>query len=881
MSRIRNLFKKKKKLDNKGEAMILMIVAIGIIMFLGLSLLYATATAFMIRNNERHSEETFNSADTGMDLLKNRLTEVESKAAENGYSQVLNLYSESKYDQVNFKKSFLEGLLHVDVDPTGQIKVNETADTSSKRLFTGTSGKISGYNRDAISYLFKGTTTGADGDTYELNENQTGDGGVVVQASDSSYIILKDLSLKYTRHDGYVTKVTTDIKLKIPQITASMPSQGFEHLILSGFSCVADKGLYLYRRGTPDGSGTSGSIDGSIYAGSVHTRDNALTVTEGHRVVIGRTKVTYEDENGNLYFEKDPVTGKIKTTDGKVTIDPTDYELGQGRDYKSGGGIYVGKDGELWAQDIVLKHYADLTSSDGSTIMVADDLEFNEGGSAKIKGDYIGFGNGSNSDDSSSIVFNDSVGKATIDFSDTNSLMLAGRSFILPKMDTENEIGMGSSITARGEQKAYLIPSGEGGILGEIKNPQTVSKDEVESNKEKVISLVNTALDKNETVYGMATPLKKYYPTVKVLTYPIGDKYKQYYFFSFTSVADANAYFKDFFNASSENSAQIQSYINQYAEINGLKSGIARTAGTGLTTDNGDISITEAISDPTEMENACAKYKKQYENLSETLNKNSSGDSTPFFSMIDVEKLHMTCGYKKSNDIVPVAWWTDHQNLYPVDSADLQHNGDNEGGSNILVVVDKLYSRPNAGGYAMFTYQYDEINKKTNLYKIVCDKITTKPVVGDYVVYNSSDGVQLKIYSSEGSLTTDELQNVICVAKPENVRIIGNNEVGGQAAGYVAWTDDSGSVSLPTNNDLNFVVVDGNATVASAGFHGLIMCSGTIEVPGAKISLDGDSGAKALSKTHIWTGNTGSSKKSSSEDWTLGKMVVYENWKKN
>ena len=47
--------------------------------------------------------------------------------------------------------------------------------------------------------------------------------------------------------------------------------------------------------------------------------------------------------------------------------------------------------------------------------------------------------------------------------------------------------------------------------------------------------------------------------------------------------------------------------------------------------------------------------------------------------------------------------------------------------------------------------------------------------IGDYVVYNSSDGVQLKIYSGEGSLTTDELQNVICVAKPGNVSIIGNN----------------------------------------------------------------------------------------------------------
>ena len=80
---------------------------------------------------------------------------------------------------------------------------------------------------------------------------------------------------------------------------------------------------------------------------------------------------------------------------------------------------------------------------------------------------------------------------------------------------------------------------------------------------------------------------------------------------------------------------------------------------------------------------------------------------------------------------------------------------------------------------------------------------------------------------------------------------------------------------------MNFAIVDGNAIVSDSGFDGLIMCSGDIIVQGGSINLDDDTGAKALSKTHIWTGNTGSSKQSSSEDWTLGKMVVYENWKKN
>ena len=75
--------------------------------------------------------------------------------------------------------------------------------------------------------------------------------------------------------------------------------------------------------------------------------------------------------------------------------------------------------------------------------------------------------------------------------------------------------------------------------------------------------------------------------------------------------------------------------------------------------------------------------------------------------------------------------------------------------------------------------------------------------------------------------------------------------------------------------------MDGNASIAKSNFNGLIMCSGNLESDGGTISLNNDAGAKALAKSHIWRGNTGGVKKSSSEDWTLGKMVVYENWKKN
>lgn len=871
MSRIRDFFKKRKKLGNKGEAMILMIVAIGIIMFLGMSLLYAASTAYMIRNTERKSEDTFNSADTGMDLLKNRLTEVESKAAEKGYATTLNLYADSQSDQVNFKNSFLEGLLDVDVYNDGTTKVNTTADTTAKRLFKGTSGKISSYDTDAIAYLFKGMTTGSKGDTYELNCS-----GNAVMSSDFDSVTLKDISLKYTRHDGYVTKVTTDIKLKVPQITASSPSEGFEHLILSGFSCVVDRNLILYKTGETGSSAPSGAIQGSIYAGSVSVRDNPLEVTAGHKVIIGRTRETSEDEAGNVIVNTDD----SKRTDGQLNV----TVAGDSVDTSSSG-IDVKEDGELWTQDINLIKNVSVNSEAGSSIMVADDLNFEDGGSATINGNYIGFGNGDTSEKSSSIVFNDPKRKAKLDLSGAQSLMLAGYSFILPGKAVGNEIGMGSSITAKGEQTAYLIPAGDGGILESgMTNPQKVDKNHAEEQKQKVINLLNEKM--SSRVNGMAKPLSEYQPQVKVLSYPVSgeNSYIQYYFFSFNSTAMANAYFKDYFNS---NVNDIQSYISQYADIKGLKESVSKTAGTGLTTDKGDISITDAVRDNTEMNNAARKYQKQYKNLSETLDKDKSGDSTPFYSMIDVKKLHETCGNTRSNRLIPIAWWINNHDISAVYSEDQQDDKDIGNFSNNLVVEDKLFNR--RGDYVFPTYQYDSSTNTAALYELNLKKngtdLKTSPDSSDtgcYAVIQGSEDVILKEYNGNGSLTTEELQNIIGITQSGNLQTYKKDpDSYGKAAGYIAWTNPSETVEINGDTQINFLIVDGNASIAKSNFNGLIMCSGNLESDGGTISLNNDAGAKALAKSHIWRGNTGGVKKSSSEDWTLGKMVVYENWKKN
>lgn len=876
MSRIKGFFKKKNKLDNRGEAMILMIVAIGIIMFLGMSLLYATATAFMIRNTERHSEETFNSADTGMDLLKNRLTEVESKAAEQGYAKVLNLYSNSSAsDESTFRSSFIDGLTHVCVSSTGEISVKDTISGGDEALFFGSSSAISGYNEKAIKNLFKGKS--ADGDTYDLKCS-----GAAKLADDQKSVTLKGISLTYKRHDGYVTSVTTDIKLKVPNVTVSSPSRGFEKNILNDYSCVADQGIYLYNKTDTGKNPDTGSFEGSVYTGSLHVKSKGMTIPAGKKVIIGRTRNVDRDKNGNVTKFRDD------RTDGQLTVD---YPEGSS---DNGGGITLLSNAELWTQDINLTHDSPLESQSNSSIYVADDLNFKDGGSAQIAGNYYGFGNGTSPSNSSSIVFNTTKlktvnGSKTIasilDFSQAQSVMLAGRSFIMEDDSKDNSanIGMGSSITAKSEQRAYLIPAGsDDTILGSgIQNPQKVT--DVSKTTKDIETLVLNNKDKK--VFNMDKPLKSYWtdgkPKVKTLSYPIkeGDKitgYLQYYFFDFDSIAEANAYFKDYFNT---NISEINQYINQYADIKELKSSVFRTAGTGISKENGSdsLNVTDAVSgdELSSMNSQADKYQREYDNLSDTLDEKSAGEKTPFYSMIDIDNLHATCQKQENNRLVPVAWWTDHQNLEPVDSED---NIRDINGTNVLVVVNKLYYERSKSDknhkFVMFIYENGTVYKLT--LKNSGDTLVTTPAVGDNVLI--VNGKDYKVEQYTGSMTSEERSNIVAVVETKEAKTPAD-----KGAGYVAWGDfnDENYTQVSVGDtQLNFLVVDGNVTIKSE-FHGIIMCSGLLEIRGAKVYLQDNRGSKILARTHIWSANSGGSKSASSEDWTLGKMVVYENWKKN
>lgn len=890
MDRIKRLKRRISESDNRGDALILVIVAMFLIMFLGLSLLFATYTAYMIRHTERKSETTFTSADTGMDLIRNGLTDAESKAAETGYSKLLNLYSQSSNDIV-FKKQFVTGLKEIGVDSTnGSIDKFDAANPGNMVALFPSSGAsddtVTKYSVKAVETFLKTASAGT-GDKFDfsalkgttrVHSTDTDPTGVVEQAKDGS-LILKNLHLEYTTKDGYVTTITTDIRMNIPDITMIVPKSGGMGKGIASFCCIADKGIINYDNDIgnkkfndwKNESHISGSFDGSVYAGSIKTWNGEITVPENQTIVVGRTNSVIRGENDSVV--------------GFDTTNRTDGSL----DTVQGTKINVNAGGTLWTQDINLKNGSDLEADDNSRILVADDLNFAQGddaadvdviedyideagnkqhGSRKesltvddtkqskavLKGTYFGFGSGDKSGESSSITFNNGYKPGMLDISGIKSLVLAGRSFVLDDGGS-NEIEMSPSITTRAEQVAYLVPSGKDSTLGEIYNPALTDEE-----REITATTLSRIADNQDRkgIFGLTDTLANYGITssdtnhIGTLTWGTKETGQQTYYFFKLDRANANKYFKDYFNAHAD---RMNEYIRQYSDIQGLDPSKITTAGTGISKDDkDDYDVADEAEDQKDVSDRSKEYTTDYRNLSESLDEDVANGETPFFTYIDWRELHEICGSKGTSKVI--AWWTD------------QNTPDNEH-------FDKTgLKRHKDGRYLVPLTWYKRDDKGNYLLDADGNKIPGNPLY--HTDNNKKRDGKLLIVESDASGSGFVLRY------QDGTRVGGGS---GERAGYAAW----GNVQADDiNSKTNFAVVDGDIRLKNP-YEGMIICSGTITLTNqARVSVSTDPnvnssyGYEALTRSAIWRQKGSDSTKTiSGDDWTLDDQVTYENWKKN
>lgn len=568
-----------KKLNNKGSAIILVIIAMAFIGILASLILWMAYMNYYMKLVNMHANDNFYSAEQVVEEIRAGLQDDVAQMASESYSTVLQRYSElnTQERKVYFTSTLIDA-------------VYKKFNSSGSGLYKPKDDLADIYVEPAI--LANATVTGV-----------TGSGNVyssIIYSIDDGYVILRDVDVKYEDSDGYISVIHTDFRVSVPDIDFS-DSPTKSELFAYGIIATDELMVPAAKKLTVNGC--------NIYAGGDHvdptqTDDIAMDI-KGSLVTVDAAPVDGVDTY------KTVIAGKNVNLDAGAKFDGT--------------ALF-----DIWAQNLTLDGAGSVMRLNGKSY-VSDDLTLNGNNSeAVIKGSYYGYGtddkyNSSNygegktvsipdpavkddtnpyytGDDSSAILMNGR--KSKLDLSGLNNLWLMGRSYIgTRKLNTpagsaivpsKINIPMSESVSIRGDQVAYLVPSKCIAVWDGIspdnwkpRNPMTM--DDYTNHvlnyasygnfKECDLSLEVDELGTSVESFGANTKYQK------VFTQGLNGNGYVYYYVVLDS-ADANSFFKTYYDIDKSGEAVIDKYANRYVQqIVGMDpSATLNIAGNFLTT---------------------------------------------------------------------------------------------------------------------------------------------------------------------------------------------------------------------------------------------------------------------------------------------------------
>lgn len=403
--------------NNKGSAVVMVIIAIALVTILVAVLMIMSALNLQMKYTERKAKRNFYTAEMAMEQIRAGLEGEVSSALEKAYMSIQQTYAfySPAERETNFKSRYV-ALLR-----------KSLMDTVDER-----------YALDILgAYLDPGYfDLGTDGNTKLSSTSSCKMEGL------SSGLVLRGVKIEYTDTEGYLSIVETDFQLLIPDMKFSEYSvlpDLFSHSLIANTGITDSAGL------------TKGkvSIENNVYAGT-----GGITLQQNSDWSFGK-------------LERVVCRGTTKLDSlAKLKIESSDS-----------------KSVNYWADNILLNGAS--ADFDGR-IYVADDLTLKgESSRAILKGEYYGYGNGTelNADGepedsknkSSAILLNGL--NSTLDMSGLNGLFLSGRASIgtggaevvMPEagdpllsgitVDENENIPLGESIEIKSNQIAYLVPA--------------------------------------------------------------------------------------------------------------------------------------------------------------------------------------------------------------------------------------------------------------------------------------------------------------------------------------------------------------------------------------------------------------------------------------
>lgn len=418
-----------RKRRNSGSSIVIVIIAMAMIGILATTLLWMSYVNYKIKVNDIRNKNSFYSAETVMEQIVAGLQKETSDSVAVAYQEVLSNW-ETLENETNRYSTFASMYL----------------DTLVKHLRDSEKGD-GYYSRDILEGYVDTTIWKNVNQTAWNNGTDEADAAKapVMELVNGSSLILRNVFVSYTEGDR-LSIVSTDLCLDVPEIVFTQSGSIDD---LYDYLLIGNRGISLTK-----GSGQV-TGDGSIYAGiDETTAKGGIVINPASSLAIN---------NGRYVISK-----------GEIDV------VGPGAGFIVRDARETGS--SVYAKSLDLQ--SGMVSLDSKTY-IANDLTLSGNGSkATLTKEYYGYGTSmatglegypTDQENSSAIIINGQ--NSTVDMSGVNTLMLAGRAYIgtnttKKEMDqntaaavedagkkNEKAVLMGESITVKGGQIAYLVPT--------------------------------------------------------------------------------------------------------------------------------------------------------------------------------------------------------------------------------------------------------------------------------------------------------------------------------------------------------------------------------------------------------------------------------------
>lgn len=418
-----------RKRRNSGSSIVIVIIAMAMIGILATTLLWMSYVNYKIKVNDIRNKNSFYSAETVMEQIVAGLQKETSDSVAVAYQEVLSNW-ETLENETNRYSTFASMYL----------------DTLVKHLRDSEKGD-GYYSRDILEGYVDTTIWKNVNQTAWNNGTDEADAAKapVMELVNGSSLILRNVFVSYTEGDR-LSIVSTDLCLDVPEIVFTQSGSIDD---LYDYLLIGNRGISLTK-----GSGQV-TGDGSIYAGiDETTAKGGIVINPASSLAIN---------NGRYVISK-----------GEIDV------VGPGAGFIVRDARETGS--SVYAKSLDLQ--SGMISLDSKTY-IANDLTLSGNGSkATLTKEYYGYGTSmatglegspTEQENSSAIIINGQ--NSTVDMSGVNTLMLAGRAYIgtnttKKELDqntaaavedagkkNEKAVLMGESITVKGGQIAYLVPT--------------------------------------------------------------------------------------------------------------------------------------------------------------------------------------------------------------------------------------------------------------------------------------------------------------------------------------------------------------------------------------------------------------------------------------